>query len=158
MDSFWGRFRIVEDFDQRSKSNFLQKYLTQGLIQWDHVVDSTDDWSLEGLILRCSETVCHDHQSIDLGKIEANLLSLGSDVFDTFTTVDFDNLIFVIVFKDSQKCADQTERNVPLHGILIDLSGPVEKQFSKGGHGFAPDFLAFVFGDGLNKTRNDSVL
>ncbi len=121
-------------------------------------MDSTDDWSLEGLIFSWSETVCHDHQSIDLGKVEANLLSLGSDVFDAFTTVDFDNFIFVIVFEDSQQCAYQTERDVPLHGIFIDLSGPVEKQFSKGGHGFAPDFFAFVFGDGLNKTRNDTVL
>jgi hypothetical protein len=93
-----------------------------------------------------------------LGKVEANLLSLGSDVFDAFAAVDFDNFIFIIVFEDSQKCADQTERDIPLHGILIDLSGPIEKQFSKGSHGFTPDFLAFVFGDSLNKTRNDSVL
>jgi hypothetical protein len=93
-----------------------------------------------------------------LGKVEANLLSLGSDVFDAFAAVNFDNFVFAIVFEDSQKCADQTERDVPLHGILIDLSGPVEKQFAKSSHGFAPNFLAFVFGDSLNKTRNDSVL
>jgi hypothetical protein len=93
-----------------------------------------------------------------LREVKTNFLRLGGDVLEAFAAVYFDDLILIRIFQESKESANQVGRNVPLDGILIDLRGSIKQKFAKSSHGFAPDFFAFVFGDGLNKTRYNTIL
>ncbi len=121
-------------------------------------MDCADDWGFEAFVFRRCKAAYHYHQGIDLREVETNFLGLGGDVLEAFAAVDFDDLILIGIFQESEESTDQVGRDIPLDGILIDLSRSIKQKFSEGSHGFASDFFAFVFGDGLNKTRNDTIL
>ena len=92
-----------------------------------------------------------------MGKLEPNFFGLSCYVFDGLAAIYPDDLVLVLILEDFKESVDQIHGEVPLIYFLINLGRPIEKQLSKGSHGFSSHFLTLVF-NRIEKSSDDSKL